>query len=220
MAYVQAQSRNRRAIALTGVAALHVALAYALLNGFSVNLYDEIEKRLIGRHIPADPPPPEPQRQPDSVKDPLEQKFVAPKPLIDVNRSPSEATVIDLLPIEPQPLPTAPAVDPLPLPSATASYAPKAAVPIGNPGKWATSADYPAAELRREIEGTARFRVTIGADGRVRNCEIVSSSGSPGLDRATCENIARRARFKPATDATGAAVSGTYSNAIRWEIPD
>lgn len=220
MAYVQAQSPNRRAITLTGVAALHVAAAYALLNGFAVDILERVDPRLVGRHIPADPPPPEPQPQPNPVKDPLEQKFVAPKPLIDVNRSPSEATVIDLLPIEPRPLPTAPAGDPLPLPSATASYAPKAAVPLGSPGRWATSADYPAAELRREIEGTARFRVTIGTDGRVRNCEIVSSSGSPGLDRATCENVAKRARFKPATDETGATVSGTYSNAIRWEIPD
>lgn len=62
--------------------------------------------------------------------------------------------------------------------------------------------------------------MTIGADGRVRNCEILASSGSADLDRATCANVAKRARFKPATDDTGAAVSGSYSSAVKWQIPD
>ena len=216
MAYVQAQSPNRRAITLTGVAALHVALAYALLSGFAVDVYQTLDRELIARHIPADPPP-EPVVEP--VRNPDETKLVAPRPRLVLERS-SEPTIVELTPIVPSPLPSTPTVDPLPLPSATASYARKAATPLGSPGKWATSDDYPTAELRREVEGTARFRVTVGVDGRVRNCEIVSSSGSPGLDRATCENVARRARFKPATDGTGAAVSGSYSNAIRWEIPD
>lgn len=61
--------------------------------------------------------------------------------------------------------------------------------------------------------------MTIGADGRVRNCEIVASSGSADLDRATCTNVAKRARFNPATDATGAAVGGSYTSAVKWEIP-
>jgi len=218
MAYVQSPSPHRRYATLTAVAALHAAAVVALLSGFAVKVVESVDPRLIGRHIPADPPPPRPQAAPG--REPLDQTLVAPTPLIDVNRSPSAATVIDLLPIEPRPLPTTPAFDPLPLPSATASYAAKGPVPLGSPGRWATSEDYPASELRREIEGTARFRVTVGADGRVRNCEIVASSGSPGLDRATCENVARRARFRPATDETGATVSGGYSNAIRWEIPD
>ena len=40
-----------------------------------------------------------------------------------------------------------------------------------------------------------------------------------GLDRATCDNVARRARFEPATDASGANVAGSYANNIRWVIP-
>ena len=77
-----------------------------------------------------------------------------------------------------------------------------------------------AAALREQREGVARFRVTIGPDGRVRNCEITASSGSPDLDRATCANVAKRARFKPAIDASGATVSGSYASAVKWQIPD
>jgi protein TonB len=217
MAYVQAQSPNRRAITLTGVAALHLAAAYALLNGFAVDVYQTLERELTARHIPADPPP-EPVVEP--APNPDKTRLVAPKPRLVLERS-SEPTIVDLIPIVPTPLPTTPAVEPLPMrPSPTPSFAPKAASPLGSPGKWATSDDYPARALREEREGTTRFRVTVGPDGRVRNCEVTSSSGSADLDRSACENVARRARFKPATDATGAAVSGTYSNAIRWEIPD
>ena len=219
MAYVQTPSPTRRLAALGGVALLHVAAVYALLSGFAVTIYESLDDRLRARQIPAEPPPPP---APEASADPREPPLLAPKPLIDLNRSPREATIIDLLPVEPRPLPTLPARDPLPLPqpSASASYAAKAAIPLGNPGKWATSDDYPARALREEREGTTRFRVTIGPDGRVRNCEVTASSGSSDLDKATCESVAKRARFRPATDDTGASVTGSYANAVRWEIPD
>ncbi|MCA1662609.1 MAG: energy transducer TonB [Novosphingobium sp.] len=219
MAYVQAQSPRRRAAMLGGVAALHVAAVYALLSGFAVAVWERVDDELEARHIPADPPPPEPVIEP--VRDPLETQLVAPKPRLVLDRTPSEATIVDLIPITPTPLPTTPAVESLPArPSPTPSFALQGARPLGSPGKWATTEDYPARALREGREGTTRFRVTVGLDGRVRNCEVTSSSGSSDLDRATCENVARRARFKPATDATGSAVAGSYTNAVRWEIPD
>jgi protein TonB len=218
MAYVQAQSPNRRAITLTGVAALHGVAAYALLNGFAVDVYKSLDEVLTARHIPADPPP-EPMVEP--VRNPDETKLVAPKPRLVLERSSNEATIVELTPIVPTPLPTTPTVEPLPIrPLPIPSLDPKAASPLGSPGKWATSDDYPARALREERAGITRFRVTVGPDGRVRNCEVTASSGSSDLDRATCENVARRARFKPATDEAGAAVAGSYSSAVRWEIPD
>jgi len=61
--------------------------------------------------------------------------------------------------------------------------------------------------------------VTVGTDGRVVDCTITSSSGSPDLDAATCTNVTRRARFKPALE-NGQPVQATYSNRIRWVIPE
>ena len=92
--------------------------------------------------------------------------------------------------------------------------------PSNNPGTWATNADYPAAAMRDEREGTSGFRLTIGADGLPERCEITSSSGHPDLDTTTCRLVMERARFRPGRDENNKRVGGTYSNRIRWQIPD
>jgi protein TonB len=125
-------------------------------------------------------------------------------------------TVVDTPPppAPPPPIILAPPAAPPP-PRVT----PKGAVPKGNPGNWATTNDYPARALREEREGTTGFRVTVGPDGRVTDCQVTSSSGHADLDQATCDNVRRRARFAPATDGEGNPTSGTYSNRVRWVIP-
>ena len=92
-------------------------------------------------------------------------------------------------------------------------------VPKGNPSNWANTNDYPSRALQQEREGTVGFRTTIDPNGRVTDCQIVSSSGHLDLDQATCTNVTRRARFDPALDEDGNAVTGTYSNRVRWQIP-
>ncbi|MDE2442549.1 MAG: energy transducer TonB, partial [Betaproteobacteria bacterium] len=98
-------------------------------------------------------------------------------------------------------------------------FQPKQPVPKGNPGNWATTNDYPSAALREERQGTTRFRVTVGADGKVVDCTVTGSSGSPDLDATACAKIRARARFQPATDGEGQPTTGTYSNSVRWVIP-
>jgi protein TonB len=73
--------------------------------------------------------------------------------------------------------------------------------------------------LREEREGVTRFTVQVSPEGRVTNCSVTGSSGSPDLDDAACRSITRRARFNPATDGEGQPTSGTYSNSVRWQIP-
>jgi TonB family protein len=92
--------------------------------------------------------------------------------------------------------------------------------PAGNPGQWVTNDDYPASAMRQEHEGTSGFRLTYDATGRTTGCEITSSSGFAELDAATCRLLVERARFVPGRDAKGAQVGGTYSNRIRWQIPE
>jgi TonB family protein len=103
--------------------------------------------------------------------------------------------------------------------TATASQSRQDPKPRGNPGNWATTNDYPSVALQKEIEGTTGFSVTVGPDGRVSDCVITASSGSPELDLATCTNVRRRARFEPALDARGTPTTGKYANRIRWQIP-
>ena len=217
MAYVNQLPRNRRTATLAAVAGLHAALLYALITGFAATVWDKVDAVLPSRNYKADPPPPAPEPSVEPSVAPEPRPFVVPDPAIDLNPVTDNKVVVDLVPSLPTPLPTTPALGPSPSPSP--SFAPKAAMPLGSPGKWATTDDYPPRALREGREGVARFRVTVGADGRVRNCEITASSGSPDLDRATCDNVARRARFVPATDASGAKVGGSYSNAVKWVIP-
>jgi protein TonB len=79
--------------------------------------------------------------------------------------------------------------------------------------------DYPQDAIRNEQQGTTRFRLEIGADGRVTNCTVTGSSGSSSLDSTTCRIMRSRARFTPASDSTGAKTSDTVSSAIRWVLP-
>jgi TonB family protein len=92
-------------------------------------------------------------------------------------------------------------------------------IPQGNPGTWANTNDYPPKALMNQVEGTTGFSVTVGPDGRVSGCQIISSSGSPDLDQATCVNVTRRARFDPALDGSGKPIVGRYQNRVRWQIP-
>jgi TonB family protein len=96
----------------------------------------------------------------------------------------------------------------------------RAPIPKGNPGSWVNSNDYPSQALRSETEGLTGFQLTIGTDGKVSNCHVTQSSGDATLDLATCTNITRRARFRPALDNAGNPTTGTYSNRVRWQIPD
>lgn len=109
---------------------------------------------------------------------------------------------------------------PLPLPSPSPGFAPVGARPLGRPGLWVTNSDYPAGAMRRGEQGVTGFRVTVGADGRVRDCVVTRSSGSDELDRATCAKVSMRAKFAPASDSNGNPVAGSYANTIRWEIPN
>lgn len=220
MAYVQTQSTHRRTLTIGAVGVLHAALGYALVSGFAATMIPKIDFLVPTRQWKADPPPPEPVPTVEPSKK-IDTTLTAPRSEIELGPRETTATEFTLPPLTPPTgLPGLGDPGPIvPSPSPSASFTPRAAMPLGSPGKWATSDDYPAAALREVREGVARFRVTIGADGRVRNCEILASSGSSDLDRATCANVAKRARFKPATDDTGATVSGSYTSAVKWEIP-
>jgi protein TonB len=91
--------------------------------------------------------------------------------------------------------------------------------PRGSLASLVSPDDYPAVALREGRSGTTSFSMTIGPDGRAKDCRISQSSGSADLDNATCRIMRVRARFNPATDAVGEPTVGTYSNRIRWALP-
>lgn len=96
---------------------------------------------------------------------------------------------------------------------------PSSPVPC-NPGTWANANDYPVDALRNEVEGVSRFELTVDSAGKTTRCRINGTSGHDSLDMTTCRLMMQRATFVPAHDESGRPVEGTWSSAVRWEIPE
>lgn len=218
MAYADQQMSGNKITALIVVAVLHVVVGYALVTGLAYEAYKKVKEVTSAVNIedekPPETPPPPPPKQ-DTPPPPI----VAPPPPISFNQpAPQIQTVSEAPPPAPAPVFTT-AAPPPPPPPPPPKFQPKSAAPKGNPANWATSNDYPSRALREEREGSTGFRVSVGTDGKVTDCSVTRSSGSPDLDQATCDNIRRRARFTPATDGEGNPTTGAYASTIRWVIP-
>jgi protein TonB len=84
-----------------------------------------------------------------------------------------------------------------------------------------SDSDYPASAQSAGAEGTAQASLTVGTDGRVVSCNITRSTGNSALDSATCNVLRRRARFTPARDSNGNAVTDTVPTPpITWRLVD
>lgn len=217
MSYADQSMSGNRVTALIIVALIHIVLGYALVTGLAYEAAKKVIQKVttvdIKEEVKKEEPPPPPKKV--DVKPP---PVVVPPPKIVVNVAPPQIETVATPPPPAPPIILAPPA-PVPPPPPPPQKASKAS-PRGNPANWATANDYPSRALREERTGTTGFRVTVGGDGRVVSCEITSSSGHPDLDQATCANVTRRARFTPAKDAAGNPVQDTYSNRIRWVIPE
>jgi protein TonB len=219
MAYLdRSADPRRRTSAITGVIAIHSLIAYLLVTGLVYKFVPHDTGGIEGYPIPlpTPTPPPTPTPQPSASSDPVPIPTPGPIPYPP---TPGPTAGPDPYPT-PGPVPTSgPDTGPTGTPTHTAAFKPKPPVPKNDPRKWVNTDDYPSRDLREGNEGVAAFRVVVGTGGRVSACEIVRSSGHPGLDAATCKAVAARARFEPATDENGEKVVGTYSNSVRWQIP-
>jgi len=222
MAYLTPDTNRRRIIVLAAVFAVHGVMALAILTGFAGGVIRIIEKQdLKAWNYVA----PRPEKRPEPVPSPsAHPRDTETKPDVFAPRDPLLGTEIK---IDAGTLPPLPGngglgtmLPPLPPPSPTPTYTPRAAKPIGAPGKWVSDADYPTSAMRRGQQGVAGFELTIGPDGRVRDCRITRSSGSGDLDAATCAKVSERASFTPARDEHGDLVAGRFSGVIRWQIPE
>lgn len=88
---------------------------------------------------------------------------------------------------------------------------------IGRIADWVNSRDYPTQALLDGRGGRSIVRVTVGADGRARDCSTVVSSGDVALDRTTCA-IADRGRFEPALDRDGRPTEAPYIYSVSWRF--
>lgn len=221
MAYLQHASWRDRPDAVAGVIAVHAVIGYALVTGLDFTKTVDSVPKLGGYEVevPLDPPPPPPKETVEPEAKPVTPRVHVPTPPIDLG---PQRPVFDTTPfIDTTPeLVTKVIPSPTPGPAARPAFDPVSAKPRNHRGGWVTEADYRSSWINREMAGTARFRLEIAASGKVEGCTITGSSGHPDLDKATCDLVARRAKFDAAKDASGAKTGGAYASSVRWQIPD
>jgi TonB family protein len=98
-----------------------------------------------------------------------------------------------------------------------ASAAPQA-TPIGNPSAWFPADAYPLEAKAKGMQGRTEFKLELDPKGRITECDISKSSGSPLLDSTTCALLVTNARFKPAVNASGQPVAGEWHSAMVWQL--
>jgi len=183
-------------------------------------------------------PPPEPPLVVETYKEKVIPPEEPPKPVEKV--TPQQDTVITrarpdvILPPLPgptvewkeQPVAKFPDPGPVVLPREPAITLPAEKARTVEPARakanlasYVSDEDYPSNAVRNEEQGTTRFRLAVGPDGRVKECTVTSSSGSSALDATTCKLMKQRARFTPARNNRDEATSDSVTNAIRWVLP-
>jgi len=213
---------GNRVVAIIIVALVHVALGYALITGLAYDVVNKVVERVTTVDIEEPPPPEEEPPPPEEIPETAPPPPVAPPPPINIAPAPPPIRTQPTIPPPAPPVlrvpPPAPVGPPPPPPPPRVQ--PKGATPRGNPGGWITDADYRTAWINREYAGTVSFSVSVGANGRVASCSVTGGSAPQELKDATCSLIQRRARFNPATDGEGQETTGSYSNSVRWQIPE
>lgn len=88
---------------------------------------------------------------------------------------------------------------------------------LKNPSQIISDQDYPPSQHKKE--GTTRFELIVGPDGKPVSCVTTLSSGHDLLDRTACNAFVKRARFSPAKDAAGNPTTGRYKGSVTWKAP-
>jgi protein TonB len=82
-----------------------------------------------------------------------------------------------------------------------------------------TARDYPAASRELRLGDYVIIALTVGTDGRVKDCRIHRPSRDPQADQITCRLASERFRFRPATDWQGNPIEAVYGWQQRWFDP-
>lgn len=90
--------------------------------------------------------------------------------------------------------------------------------PVGSPGKWMNSSDYPADMWIRGNQALVFFRLVVDAEGKPASCHIQQSTRPQAFDDAVCNGLMKRASFTPALDAAGRPIASYYLNSVRFKM--
>lgn len=86
-------------------------------------------------------------------------------------------------------------------------------------GDIVSARDYPNATRALRLGSSVTVSLTVGTDGKAKDCRIVRASRDLEADRITCRLAIDRFRFNPARDAAGRPVEAVYGWQQRWFAP-
>lgn len=183
-----------RVIALAAAIALHMLALLLLLIPMAAPRLARVVKEKDPWVIPATPvKPPEPPQpieplRPATIQPPTTQPTVIPPTPIPVTQQVIDTGTLPASEGAEQQLPSNSIgpVDTSPMVGSQLQYVSAPPPP------------YPAAELRRNIEGTVMLRILVDVDGKPLEVVVDASSGNRNLDRAASQHVLKHWRFKPA----------------------
>ena len=217
------QQKKANPAALAIVVLMHGAALTALAMAKGEVIREAIPIIDVFNVKPDEPPPPEPVK-------PIEKSVIPPPktvithvpPIVDMPREPAFVQsdplpkIQEIVAARPGPI-VVPKADPPALQIEPRKIEPARAK--ANLASYVSDEDYPSNAVRNEEQGTTRFRLAVGPDGKVKECTVTSSSGSSALDATTCRLMKQRARFTPARNNRDEATSDSVASAIRWVLP-
>jgi len=222
------------------VAALHLLMGYAFLNGLGVDLVREASEPLKMVEIV---PPPEPEEVieivPQKARSEAEEGEASPE---NLHSQPTEI----MAPLPEIELPKPPPIVVAPV-AGTGVESDAGASDRRGPGTGAggignglgsggsgrgtgsgigsearlirgriTNGDYPRSAVVEGAGGNVVTRLTVGPDGRVSRCIVTRSSGHDALDQTTCRLIEQRFRFEPARNLEGRPIASSFGWRQSW----
>ena len=150
-----------------------------------------------------DPAPPAPAARPEPLTRkprPVEPKRQAPRDSVEAPREPAPATMPEAAPPGTEPAPAILTRAPEPAP-VVAVAAPSADLLAGYGSSvsrlLARYREYPRLAAMRGWEGTVTMRLKVGANGRLMEAQVDSSSGHAMLDTQALEMVKRIAELPP-----------------------
>ena len=210
-AYDRLTPLQRRAM-IGAIVAAHVAAIWALLQIREVrDAVADVAPIFVSLVAPATPPKITPPLPPPST--PPVRRPLAPEPrLITAAPTPAPAPFVASPPPEavpPEPAPVAVAPPPVAAPPRNLSAS---SVQYLEPLR----VEYPRLSKRLGETGVVMLRVFIDEAGRVRDAEVIRTSGHPRLDDAAMAAV-QKARFKPPSE-NGQAVSGYAQVPVDFQL--
>ncbi len=205
MSYHAQKSAGQRSFGLLFVIVFHIVLIYGLASGLAGDLSSKVAEVLQTKVVEetkiedvVEPPPP----PPDTKIPPPD--FVPPPSFDFVPDAPANSTAIQAVQHT----------------AAPKQVAEPTTMTKAKPGpKGLSRPEYPPASTRLGEEGVVGLQLYIGADGKVADVKIASTSGFERLDEAAVKHAQRSWKFVPCMQGDKPVACWLPLN-FRWKIED